>query len=71
MTKTRLSVKPGVDSCRAQNSQQAAGLNGTEIARQAADNPGYGFHGTESIDQAPREMGLLKSVAQILENFRC
>jgi cytidylate kinase len=43
------------------------GTNGSEIARQVADQLGYGFYDTEAIENAAREMGFLEDVKEIDE----
>jgi cytidylate kinase len=41
------------------------GTNGTEIARQVAEELGYHFYDTEAIESAAREMGFLENVKEI------
>jgi cytidylate kinase len=41
------------------------GTNGTEIARQVANNLGYQFYDTEAIEKEARKMGFFESVKEI------
>jgi cytidylate kinase len=43
------------------------GSNGTEIARRVAEKMGYNFYDTEAIENAAREMGVLKNFKEIDE----
>jgi cytidylate kinase len=46
------------------------GTNGTEIARQVAEELGYHFYDTKAIESAARKMGFLENVkgAESIEN---
>ena len=46
-----------------------AGTNGSEIARQVAEQLGYAFYDTEAIEDVAREMGFIKDVKEVDEKL--